>query len=59
MLKFQASKTDDKLKSIHSLLTNHISETNKKIDNLSERIDRQSERFDRLYEVLLKEKGQK
>ena len=41
-----------KIDPIENLLTNHITDTNKKIDRLSER-------FDRLYEMLLKEKSQK
>ena len=64
MLNVQTSNTNNSIKSINSLLTNHISETNKKIDQLSNRFDRLSDRFDRLsdrfnslYELLLKEKG--
>ena len=51
-LQAQISNTNDTLKSIKDLLTNHISDTNKKIDQLNER-------FDRLYELLLQEKGKK
>ena len=52
MLKAQISNTNDTLKSIKELLTNHISDTNKKIDRLNDR-------FDRLYELLFKEKEPK
>ena len=41
-----------KIGPLENLLTNHITETNKKIDKLSDR-------FDQLYEILLKEKNQK
>ena len=41
---------------IKDLLNNHITDTNKKIDNLSDRIDKLSNRFDRLYEILIKDK---
>ncbi len=58
---------DNKIKPIEKLLTNHITETNKKIetlntetnkkiDKLSDRIDQLSNRFDKLYELLLKQK---
>ena len=43
-------------KNITALLTNHITDTNRKIDKLSDRIDDLSGRFDRLYELLLKDK---
>ena len=41
---------------INHKLGNHITDTNKKIDNLSDRIDDLSGRFDRLYEILIKDK---
>ena len=48
---------------IKEILTNHITDTNKKIDRLSDRfdklsdrIDKQNDQFNRLYEFLLKEK---
>ena len=44
---------------LKELLTNHITDTNKKIDRLSDRFDTLSDRFDRLYEILLEEKEQK
>ena len=44
---------------IKEILTNHITDTNKKIDQLSEQFSQLSERFDRLYELLLKEKQNK
>ncbi len=44
---------------LKGLLTNHITDTNKKIDRLSDRFDKLSDRFDRLYEILLEEKEQK
>ena len=61
---------DEKIQSVDGKLGNHITDTNKKIDQLGARIEsqgerlgarieNQSERFDRLYEILLKEKGQK
>ena len=55
---------------IKEILTNHITDTNKKIDDLrqetnsrfdklNERFDRLNERFDSLYELLLKDKQNK
>ena len=51
---------------IKATLDNHITETNKKIDQLSsnfdklsDRFDRQNDQFSRLYEILLKDKQQK
>ena len=45
---------------INKTLTNHITSTNKKIDDLRQetttRFDKLNERFDRLYELLLKDK---
>ena len=41
---------------IKELLDNRITDTNKKIDNLSDRVDKLSNRFDRLYEILIKDK---
>ena len=48
---------------IKGILTNHITDTNKKIDRLTDRIDKlndridkQSDQFNTLYELLLKEK---
>ena len=48
---------------INKTLTNHITDTNKKIDRLSDRfdklsdrIDKQNDQFNRLYELLLKDK---
>ena len=44
-------------------LNNHVTDTNKKIDNLDNKIERKFERqdqkFDKLYEILLKEKKEK
>ena len=40
-------------------LSNHITETNKKIEQLTNRFDKLSDRFDRLYELLLKDKQNK
>ncbi len=37
------------------ILSEHIRDTNKRIDTLSERIDKQSDQFNKLYEFLLKE----
>ena len=46
------------LKDIKGTLNNHITDTNKKIDELridtNNKIDRLSDRFDRLYELLIK-----
>ena len=50
---------DDKIQSVDDKLGNHITDTNNKIERLSDRFEHQSDRFDRLYEILLKEKGQK
>ena len=36
---------DDKFKPIKELLSNHITETNKKIDSLNERFDKQDDRL--------------
>ena len=44
---------------IKAALDNHITDTNKKIDELKGSFKAQSERFDRLYEILLKDKNQK
>ncbi len=41
---------------IKEILTNHITDTNKKIEDNSKKIDRLSDRFDRLYEFLIKQK---
>ena len=41
---------------IKEALTNHITSTNKKIEQLTNRFDKLSDRFDRLYELLLKDK---
>ena len=41
---------------IRELLTNHITGTNQKIEQLTDRIDNLTDRFDRLYELLLKDK---
>ena len=55
---------------VKELLTNHITDTNKKIetlsgridkladrfDKMSDRLDRQSDQFGRLYEILIKDK---
>ena len=45
-----------KINSIDHKLSNHITDTNKKIEHLTNRFDKLSDRFDRLYELLLKEK---
>ena len=44
---------------INKTLTNHITDTNKKIDRISDRIDKQNDQFNRLYELLLREKQNK
>ena len=44
---------------VKEALTNHITETNKKIEQLTNRFDKLSDRFDRLYELLLKDKQNK
>ena len=48
---------------IKEALTNHITSTNKKIDDLRQetnsRFDKLNERFDSLYKLLLREKGNK
>ena len=41
---------------VKELLSNHISDTNKKIDKLSDRFDKQSDRFDKLYDFLMQQK---
>ena len=41
---------------IEKTLTNHITDTNKKIDRLTDRIDKQGEQFNKLYELLLRDK---
>ncbi len=43
------------IKPIKELLSNHISDTHKKIDKLSDQIDKQSERLDKLSERLDKQ----
>ena len=50
------------IKPVKELLNNHISDTNKKIDQLSDRFDKQSDRFDRqsdrfdkLYDFLMQQ----
>ena len=47
-------KLDQNMKHIRELLSNHITDTNKKIDDTHKKIDQLSDRFDRLYELLLK-----
>ncbi len=59
MLNAQTKQIEAKIEPIKELLTNHITDTNKKIEENSRKIDRLSDRFDRLYELLLKEKTKK
>ena len=49
----------NEIKHIRKDLTNHVTDTNKKIDQLTDRFDRLNDRFDRLYEIILKDKEQK
>ncbi len=67
MLKTQTKQINAQIEPIKELLSNHISDTNKKIDNLSnrisdtnkridqlsDRIDKQSDQFDKLYDFLM------
>ena len=46
-------------KHIRKDLSNHITDTNKKIEQLSYHIDKLSDRFDRLYELLIQDRKQK
>ena len=46
----------NEIKHIRKDLSNHITETNDKIDRLTNRIDKLSDRFDKIYELLLKDK---
>ena len=63
MIHVQISPVKKSVDDVKELLTNHITDTNKKIETLSGRIDKLSDRiddlsgrFDRLYELLLKDK---
>ena len=57
---FNQTKMKQDISFIKAELSNHITDTNKKIEKLSDRLERLREyfdsRFDRLYEVLLKDK---
>ena len=70
MIRNQTQKITAEMKPIKEALTNHVTDTDKKIDkldqdikdgfaNLTKRIDHQTDRFDKLYELLLKDKAQK
>ena len=50
---------NNQLQRISDLLSNHITDTNKKIEQLSDRVDKLSDRFDRLYELLIQDRKQK
>ena len=56
----------NEMRHIRKDLSNHITDTNKKIEQLGYRIDKQgehidklSDRFDRLYELLIQDRKQK
>ena len=70
MIHVQISPVKKSVNDVKELLTNHITDTNKKIealsgridkladrfDKMSDRFDRQNDQFVRLYELVIKEK---
>ena len=57
MIHVQISPVKKSVNDVKELLTNHITDTNKKIDKLSDRFDRQNDQFVRLYEILIRKEN--